>query len=117
MKILFLHGRQSVPGGVKPTFLAHQGHTVLNPKLPDEDFNEAVKIAQAEFDKHQPAVYCFLATGEDTDGKYALLEAIVRPVAVLLALPAASCGLHRQIVQARLGQPPDERPLLAVQKK
>jgi hypothetical protein len=56
MKILFLHGWQSVPGGVKPTFLAQQGHTVLNPKLPDENFNEAVGIAQAEFDRHQPAV-------------------------------------------------------------
>jgi alpha-beta hydrolase superfamily lysophospholipase len=56
MKILFLHGWQSVPGGVKPTFLAQHGHTVLNPKLPDEDFTEAVRIAQAEFDKHQPAV-------------------------------------------------------------
>ena len=56
MKILFLHGWQSVPGGVKPTFLAQHGHTVLNPKLPDEDFNEAVRIAQAEFDKHQPQV-------------------------------------------------------------
>ena len=56
MKILFLHGWQSVPGGVKPTYLAQHGHTVLNPKLPDEDFNEAVRIAQAEFDKHQPAV-------------------------------------------------------------
>jgi alpha-beta hydrolase superfamily lysophospholipase len=56
MKILFLHGWQSVPGGVKPTFLAQRGHTVINPKLPDEDFEEAVKIAQAEFDKHQPQV-------------------------------------------------------------
>ena len=56
MKILFLHGWQSVPGGVKPTFLARHGHAVANPKLPDEDFNEAVRIAQAEFDKHQPAV-------------------------------------------------------------
>jgi len=54
MKILFLHGWQSVPGGVKPTFLAQHGHDVINPKLPDEDFNEAVRIAQAEFDKHQP---------------------------------------------------------------
>lgn len=54
MKILFLHGWQSVPGGVKPTYLAQHGHEVINPKLPDEDFNEAVKIAQAEFDKHQP---------------------------------------------------------------
>lgn len=56
MKILFLHGWQSVPGGVKPTFLAQHGHKVVNPKLPDEDFNEAVRIAQEEFDKHQPQV-------------------------------------------------------------
>jgi hypothetical protein len=56
MKILFLHGWQSVPGGVKPTFLAQHGHEVINPKLPDENFNEAVRIAQAEFDKHQPQV-------------------------------------------------------------
>ena len=29
---------------------------VINPKLPDEDFEEAVRIAQAEFDRHQPEV-------------------------------------------------------------
>src|ERR1022692_1926681 len=56
MKTLFLHGWQSVPGGVKPSFLAQHGHEVINPKLPDEDFNRAVKIAQDEFDKHQPQV-------------------------------------------------------------
>jgi hypothetical protein len=56
MKVLFLHGWQSVPGGVKPTFLARHGHEVVNPKLPDDDFNEADRIAQAEFDKHKPAV-------------------------------------------------------------
>jgi alpha-beta hydrolase superfamily lysophospholipase len=56
MKALFLHGWQSVPGGVKPTFLVQHGYTVINPKLPDEDFEEAVKIAQEEFDKHQPQV-------------------------------------------------------------
>jgi hypothetical protein len=54
VKILFLHGWQSVPGGVKPTYLASHGHEVLNPGLPDEDFAAAVRIAQAEFDKHQP---------------------------------------------------------------
>src|ERR1700757_2958513 len=56
MKILFLHGWQSVPGGVKPKFLAEHGHEVVNPKLPDEDFAEAVRIAQAEFERHQPQV-------------------------------------------------------------
>src|SRR5262249_109765 len=56
MKILFLHGWQSVPGGVKPTFLAQHGHEVVNPKLPDDDFEEAVRIAQSEFDRHQPDV-------------------------------------------------------------
>ena len=43
-----------MPGGVKPTFLARHGHEVSNPKLPDEDFAEAVRIAQAEFDRHRP---------------------------------------------------------------
>ncbi len=56
MKILFLHGWKSVPGGVKPTFLAKHGHTVLNPKLPDEDFEEAVRIAQIEYNENQPDV-------------------------------------------------------------
>lgn len=56
MKILFLHGWQSVPGGVKPTYLVSHGHEVINPKLPDEDFAEAVRIAQAEFDRHRPRV-------------------------------------------------------------
>src|SRR6516225_7852513 len=54
VKILFLHGWQSVPGGVKPTYLKDHGHEVINPTLPDEDFDEAVRIAQAEFDKHKP---------------------------------------------------------------
>ena len=56
MKVLFLHGWQSVPGGVKPTFLAKHGHKVINPKLPDDDFAEAVRSAQAEYDNHQPDV-------------------------------------------------------------
>jgi hypothetical protein len=56
MTILFLHGWQSVPGGVQPTYLKDHGHEVINPKLPDNDFQEALRIAQAEFDKHQPQV-------------------------------------------------------------
>jgi hypothetical protein len=56
MKILFLHGWQSVADGVKPTYLAQHGHELINPKLPDEDFDAAVRIAQAEFDKNRPQV-------------------------------------------------------------
>lgn len=56
MKILFLHGWHSVPGGVKPTYLAEHGHEVINPALDDDDFDAAVAAAQAEFDKHQPQV-------------------------------------------------------------
>jgi hypothetical protein len=56
MKILFLHGWTSTPGGRKPTFLKEHGHAVINPALPDDDFEEAVRIAQAEFDQHHPDV-------------------------------------------------------------
>jgi hypothetical protein len=41
MKLLFLHGWQSVPGGAKPTYLKDHGHKVLNPALPDDDFDAA----------------------------------------------------------------------------
>jgi alpha-beta hydrolase superfamily lysophospholipase len=54
MTTLFLHGWQSTPGGFKPTYLKDHGHDVLNPALPDDDFDEAVRIAQAEFDRGKP---------------------------------------------------------------
>src|SRR5262245_49492455 len=56
MKILFLHGYHSVPGGVKPTYLAEHGNDVINPALSDDDWDEALRVAQAAFDKHRPDV-------------------------------------------------------------
>lgn len=56
MKILFLHGWTSVPGGRKPTYLKEAGHKVLNPVLDDDDFAFAVRTAQAEYDQHKPDV-------------------------------------------------------------
>ena len=56
MKILFLHGWHSVPGGVKPTYLKDHSHEIINPALDDDNFNAALATAQAEFDQHQPQV-------------------------------------------------------------
>jgi len=41
---------------MKPTYLANAGHAVINPALPDDDFAEAVRIAQVEFDRRRPEV-------------------------------------------------------------
>jgi len=54
--LIFLYGWNSVPGGVKPTYLKDHGHQVINPVLDDDDFAAALATAQAEFDKHQPQV-------------------------------------------------------------
>jgi hypothetical protein len=56
MKLLFLHGWFSKPGGLKPSFLVQHGHHVINPALPDDDFEASIQIAQAEFDEHQPEI-------------------------------------------------------------
>lgn len=56
VKILFLHGWHSIPGGVKPTYLKSAGHEILNPALDDGDFAAAVRTAQAEYDQYQPDV-------------------------------------------------------------
>jgi hypothetical protein len=56
MIVLFLHGKESKPGGAKPTYLAQHGLTVINPALPADDFAEAMRIAQAAFDLHKPDV-------------------------------------------------------------
>lgn len=55
-KVLFLHGWHSVVGGVKPTYLKDAGHKVINPALDDDNFDLAVRTAQAEHDEHQPDV-------------------------------------------------------------
>ncbi len=54
MKILFLHGLESRPGGTKAQYLEGLGHTVLNPHLPKEDFDASVRIAQEEIDLESP---------------------------------------------------------------
>jgi len=95
MKILFLHGWQSVLGGVKPTFLAQHGHEVFNPKLPDEDFAEAVRIAQEEFDKHQPDA----VVGSSRGGAVAMNINIGKARLVLLCPAWRRWGTARTVKQ------------------
>tara|TARA_Y100000590_G_C15714665_1_gene1011466 strand:- start:1903 stop:2355 length:453 start_codon:yes stop_codon:yes gene_type:complete len=54
--ILFLHGLESLPGGMKPQHLESAGHIVLNPALPKDDFERSVRIAQEEIDLESPEV-------------------------------------------------------------
>ena len=80
MKILFLHGWHSVPGGVKPSYLASHGHEVINPAIDDDDFDQAVRTAQAEYDRHSPGVI----VGSSRGGAVAMnLEAGSTPLVLL----------------------------------
>ncbi len=80
MKILFLHGLGSTPGGLKPSFLIQHGHQVINPHLPDDDFEESVRIAQAEYDQCDPDV----VVGSSRGGAVAMnIESGDKPLVLL----------------------------------
>jgi hypothetical protein len=92
MLILFLHGWQSIPGGVKPTFLASHGHEVINP-------------AQAQFDKHQPNV----VVGSSRGGAVAMnLDSKDTPL-VLLCPAWKKYGTAKTIrAQGQFNDPPQQ---------
>jgi len=56
MKVLFLHGLGSKPGGTKAQALLNAGCEVFNPALPDEPFDIAVKVAQDLINTEKPQV-------------------------------------------------------------
>jgi len=49
VKILYLHGWNSVVGGVKPTYLKAHDHEIIEPSLGHEDF----EAAHASLDQYQ----------------------------------------------------------------
>ncbi len=58
MRILFLHGCNSVPGGETPTYLKDHGHEVITPERPHEtvaaDTQANVQTARPPDTFHQP---------------------------------------------------------------
>jgi predicted alpha/beta hydrolase family esterase len=56
MKILFLHGLESSPGGEKPTILSNAGHEVIEPYLPSNNWVDSVAAAQEVYDEEKPDI-------------------------------------------------------------
>ncbi len=56
MKILFLHGLESKPGGSKVKFLEKYGYEVLNPLLPKWSWDESLENAQVLIDSERPDI-------------------------------------------------------------
>jgi len=82
-RVLFLHGLDAKPGGIKPTYLTQQGHDVVNPSLPRDDFALSVAIAQRELEASQPDV----VVGSSRGGAVALAMDI-RDIPVIVLAPA-----------------------------
>lgn len=55
-RILYLHGYGARPGGFKPSFLRARGYEVINPALPDDDFEESVRVAAEALRESRPDV-------------------------------------------------------------
>ncbi len=81
--VLFLHGLEGRPNGTKATTLTQAGFDLVAPALPADDFTESVRIAQAAFDAHRPAV----VVGSSRGGAVALSLA-PHDAAVVLVCPA-----------------------------
>jgi len=56
MRIVFLDGLESRPGGDKPRYLQSAGHEVHEPELPKSDFEESLFVAQDAVDNYIPDV-------------------------------------------------------------
>ncbi|MFN7731117.1 MAG: CPXCG motif-containing cysteine-rich protein [Pirellula sp.] len=98
MKILYLHGWKSVPGGVKPTYLRAQGAEVIEPKLDDDDFGAALSLAQAICDQHSPDVI----VGSSRGGAVAINLSAGRTPRVLLCPAWKKWGRVRGLTYATI---------------
>jgi len=83
MKVLFLHGTGDKPGGIRSQFLRQSGFEVIDPALPDYDFEQSVQVGQEAFDRDRPDV----VVGSSRGGGVAL-RMDTADVPVVLVAPA-----------------------------
>ncbi len=93
MRVLFLHGLESKPGGTKARFLQEAGYDVLNPTLPRESFEDSVNIAQDVIDSMQPD----LVVGSSRGGAVAM-SVSTRGAPVVLIAPGWKRFMNEQQV-------------------
>lgn len=83
-RILYLHGWQSVVGGVKPSSLRAAGHEVIEPELDDEDFQAAWQMAQETCARQRPE----LVVGSSRGGALAVNLTLPSNVPRIVLCPA-----------------------------
>ncbi len=82
MKILFLHGLESKPGGSKPKALdAAAGHEVIEPQLSRDDWQGSVDAAKDAYEEHLPAA----VVGSSRGGAVAMAAQLPLGKMVLIA--------------------------------
>ena len=89
LKILFLHGLESKPGGSKVKHLESLGHEVLNPSLPKDSWSDSVKIA-SEMMLSKPDV----VIGSSRGGALAMQVAHFTTNLILIAPAWEKYGVH-----------------------
>lgn len=105
MKILFLHGWQSVPGGLKPTCLREHGCEVINPALPDDQFEASVRIAEAEYNQRMFEACEQMGATDDSildhpavSGRYLFPQARYVDDPFMVKVDGAELACYRRIV-------------------
>ena len=96
MKVLFLHGLESKPGGTKAIALKEAGYEVLNPALPRKPFDIAVKIAQDVINYEKPSVI----VGSSRGGAVAMAVDPKGADLVLIAPAWKKYGVSKKLEQA-----------------
>jgi hypothetical protein len=101
MKVLFLHGLESKPGGSKVSHLMGKGYEVLNPALPGSSFPESVSITQQIVDDEKPDVIVGSSRGgavamavDPKDARLVLVAPAWKNFGITPSVPSNTIILH-----------------------